>query len=437
MQKTLQSFAFAVCMALVLSGCGAITLQNTDELLRAPALGPGQGELQQALAAYLKEEPQYKFPKEGDWHSPLLKADLDGDGQEEGVLFYSMQASTQHKDKGNNVYMAILEQADDGWMVVQEKEGLSTDIASVDVADMMDDGTRQLIVGYATSTLGNRTMALYQYKEGAVIEQHYGSYYNYLLGDFTVQGRTDLAVVSGPDQQVGNLKLNFLIGQNGTFVLAQEPVDLFTNFSACLGLYPSVDAEGKQILVVDGMVSNMIASQILYYSSEGVGFYDMPASVAQIAAETSRSSTWLTSRDVDFDGVVEIPTEKKLGDNSDLGMADEKGDTTMRQVDWMDFTVQPAEIKEFGLLDPDFGLYIRLPESWRGNVTVEIGEQPGEWKVLRDGTSATLLSMRLLEAGETVPERAWRVPGADEMYLIVSDALVLTETMGIRTVLLS
>lgn len=437
MRKSFGTICLAVCTALLLAGCGSVSFQNMDELLRAPALGPGQGEIQQALAAYLKEEPQYKFPKEGAWRSPLLKADLDGDGQEEAILFYSMQASTQHKDKGNNAYMAVLAQQDGNWVVVQDREGLSTDIASVDVAEMMGDGTQQIIVGYATTTLGNRALALYQYKDKELSEQRYGAYFNYLLGDFASQGRTNLAVVSGPEQQVGNLKLNFLVGKNGQFEAAQEAVDLFANFSSCLGLYPSADAQGKRVLVVDGMVSNVIASQILYFSSEGAGFYSLPDSVAQFAAQTSRNSQWLTARDINYDGIVEIPLEKKLAADGDIKLAESSSETTMQQVDWMDFTTQPAQVKEYGLLDPDFGLYIRLPESWRGQVVLQSGEETGEWKVLREDTRTVLLSMRLLKEGEIAPDGSWRVPGADDMFLTVSGKLTILETTEIRTVLLS
>jgi hypothetical protein len=83
--------------------------------------------------------------------------------------------------------------------------------------------------------------------------------------------------------------------------------------------------------------------------------------------DTLRYAACLTSRDLDGDGVVEIPTQ-----------AEEAGILNMTQgkrwsfVRWMDYTSAEPE-KSFGILDEDYGYYLELPTQWEGNLLMVDG----------------------------------------------------------------
>lgn len=425
-------FAFLV----FLTGCTAFTPQNTNDLLRAPALAGEQAEIQKALSSYLKETPQYKFPKEGSFRSPLLMVDLDGDGQEESVLFYSMSATSTQKERTSNVYMAVLKKNDGEWEVVADEPGPAVDVASIEVVDMMGDGTAQLVVGYASSNLGNRKLYLYQFKDGVLESKLFGDYYKYLVGDFTGDGSTGIVVVSAATDQAG-MRLNFLKGSNGQFEFAQDAVELYQNFDSCIGIYPSLDYEGKQILIIDGKVSDMTASQIFYFSSAGAGFYSLPDSAAAMVTKTSRNSAWLTSRDIDGDNIVEIPVETKIGESTDILLKGDEGNDAsfLSQVDWFDFTNPEEVAKEYGILDGNYGAYISLPEEWRGEVDIKIDDTGEGWRIVRRSTGAVLITMG--EKSDDNETSYLRVPGSDEAYITLHRVLKASELKQISVTMLT
>ena len=82
----------AGCMMGLLSACGLPMSENVqvEELLRAPRLPGDYGALQNALNEWLGESAQLKYPMQGELLSPFLLQDLDGDGQQDAAVLYTM-----------------------------------------------------------------------------------------------------------------------------------------------------------------------------------------------------------------------------------------------------------------------------------------------------------------------------------------------------------
>lgn len=402
-----------LCAVLLFGACS----QNINELLRAPALSAGYEEIQKALTEYLGgEEPRYKYPKEGEQRSPMLRADLDGNGQEEAVVLYSVdETSLIGREKGSYVYVAILEYVDGAWQVVWDEPSKHSDVASLEVADLLDDGTRQLIVGYSTSTLNAKSFALYTYGDEELKLQYTVDYSRYEIGDFTGRGVNDLIVVSRDDEP-GNLMLHYLPTRDGAFLLddPSEPVKLDVNFYSCSALVPSTGKAGERLVLVDGVTSaGSLATQVVYYSEEG-RFYIID-DAGTMRGATARVNLLLTTRDIDGDGVAEVPL--RVGRQE---IQTPEGDKHLEYVEWVDFVSgDEPRVKAYGLLDSDRSVFIELPEAWRGQVDVVDGEVNGEWTIQSRRTLANLVSMRVIESGETVPVGSTRVPGTTASYLVV------------------
>ncbi|MDL2214378.1 hypothetical protein LJB76_02310 [Clostridia bacterium OttesenSCG-928-O13] len=433
MAKRMLAALACVCAAVMLAGCGGLTFQNVNDLLRAPALGQGQDEIQKALTSFLGGvEPQYKFPKGGDWRSPLVRADFDGDGRQEAVLLYGVADATEiAKEKGSHVYMAVLEMQQGEWQVTQDVRGLSSDVASLEVADLLGDGTKQLIVGFSNANLSQKTLGLYSYNpKGEGLERlHSFEYSRYEIGDFTGRGGSDLVVVSRYDQP-GSLRLQYVPTENGVFLPDLEPVKLDNLFISCEGIAPGIGMEGERVLVVDGVTSTdngPLASQIVYYSN---GRFYTVDDFGALRGDTGRQNRLLLSRDIDGDGAVEIPS-RQGGE-----IATPAGDKKLEYVVWKDFTDidEGPVIKQFGLLDSDRSVYIHLPDAWQGELVVADGENRGEWKLQRRKTMGTLLSLKVLELGDTAPMGAMRVPGSVNSYLVFAGSLSEEERATIQMV---
>ncbi len=416
-----------LCALLFLAACAPIASPNLNELLRAPALGAEQGKMQKALADYLGAEPEYKFPKEGSWHSPLIVADLDGNGTSECVLLYSLAANAT-AGHGVNVYIAVLEQRDGEWVVTQgDIEGPSTEVASLEVAPLYGGKSRQLIIGFTTQSLNPKTLVLYEYKEGVLFPVKQMPYSRYQLADFSGNGGTELVVVS-PDDQSQGLQLWYLPVTDGKFAdAAPITLDPSKNVRTCDGLYPGVDAEGNRLLVIDGSTDqSMTLSQIAHFS--GDHFYIIDDAGAMLAA-TSRKNPLLLlrSRDIDGDKIIEIPL--RVGKNE---ITTPRADKRLEYVEWMDFTGEEPVRKEFGILDSSRGVYVRLPDEWLETTRVRDGAGAGEWAIEDARSLETFLTVRELDSGEQPPQDALLVSRVTNTYLIFSGHIRLADRQKIK-----
>ena len=173
----MRKIGWVLLCALVLSGCSApFGATNVEELLRAPQPSAQQSAVQKALNSYLGETLHLKYPRGGTEMSPLLFADLDGDAVDEAVVLYVADS------KGQNVHLAVLENKQSAWEVTYEIEGLSTEVASVETAQLTGNGV-QLLVGYATATISDKYLSVYDYQDETITRVYEQAYTQYLAAD--------------------------------------------------------------------------------------------------------------------------------------------------------------------------------------------------------------------------------------------------------------
>ena len=155
-------------------------------------------------------------------------------------------------------------------------------------------------------------------------------------------------------------------------------------FTGCASLAAGMGAYGGQYLVLDGWTGEprAMASVLLRYNEKNQRMEPARQIGADELYEASlRSVPDLTSRDLDRDGVVEIPTQP-VG----AGLINSSQRRRMDFILWMDYTsAQPR--KSFGILDEELGFYLELPMEWYGSLmltdgadedTVELRSQDGE-----------------------------------------------------------
>ena len=156
--------ACALAAALLLSGCSAVTGSDVESLLRAPQASGETSAVQKALNSALGVTATLQSPASGDFLSPFLFGDWDGDGQDEAAVLYTLDASA------GNVYLAVLEPTEEnGWRVTQTAEGLSSEVESVNTAQLRRDDPEFLedIFFFMVSAMGYTLMEILRTPERA------------------------------------------------------------------------------------------------------------------------------------------------------------------------------------------------------------------------------------------------------------------------------
>ena len=348
----------ALCVAL--AGCALLPGERAqvEELLRAPQLSGDYGAIQTALNEWLGESAQLKYPMQGDLLSPFLMQDLDGDGQQDAAVLYTTPQSS-------NVCIAILQRREDGtWKVQQNVEGLADTVETVSLAQLRSGEACQLVVGYMAAQ-GDHYLAVYAYTEGVlstILEQ---PYQQYLVEDITGGGHQDLILMSTLED--GGVQIELLtVNRDGMFQQLAVMGLSANKFSGCAAVAAGIGSDGKNYLVLDGWTGisgNNLASVLLRFDEDSQQM--VPAS--QIGTEelynaSLRNVPGLVSRDLDEDGVVEIPTQPE-----EAGLLNMSQGRRMDFIVWMDYTSRQPK-KSFGLLDEETNCYIELPMEWEGNL---------------------------------------------------------------------
>ena len=351
----------------LLSACGLPMSENVqvEELLRAPRLPGDYGALQNALNEWLGESAQLKYPMQGELLSPFLLQDLDGDGQQDAAVLYTTAQSS-------NVCIAFLQKDAAGvWQVRQSIEGLADTVDNVRLAQLQDGAATQLVVGYLAAQ-GDSYLAVYSYQDGTlstILEQQYEQY---LVENITGGSSQDLILMS--TQEDGSVQIELLTAdREGSFRQVAVNGLSADKFSGCASVAAGAGADGRHYLVLDGWTGisgNNLASVLLCYDETSQQMVPATRISSQRLYNASlRNVPTLVSRDLDGDGIVEIPTQP-----DEAGLLNLSQSRRMDFIVWMDYTSSHPE-KSFGLLDEETNCYIELPMEWEGNLKLTDSEQ--------------------------------------------------------------
>ena len=363
--------AAAACAAALCAGCAVMPgaeRAGIEELLRAPRLEGDYGEIQAALDGWLGQSAQLRYPLNGELLSPFLMSDFDGDGVQDAAVLYTTAETA-------NICLAVLQKDDAGaWQVQDAVEGLTETVDTVRFARLQEGGANQIVVGY-TAQQADNYLAVYAYENGRIEDILAEPCDQYIIEDITGTGYEDLVVMdTGPD---GAAQIELLISdREGGFRQAAVMGLSADRFAGCASLAAGMGAHGGQYLVLDGWtgVSGANLASVLLRYNEKTQQMEPARQIGadELYAASLRYVPSLTSRDLDRDGVVEIPTQPEEAGLINMGQG-----RRMDFILWMDYTsAQPR--KSFGILDEELGFYLELPMEWYGALMMTNGAGENE-----------------------------------------------------------
>ncbi len=351
--KGKQRIALWILAVLVLcTGCSL----DVESFLQPPKIGGDQQAVQTALETYVRDTagagarftPEY--PMVGEYTAAFTLCNAQGfpvkDGEEatSAVAFYSLSTAPEE----TRINHLIREE--DGWVSVADAVGNGTSIHQVAFGDLNGDGTAEWIAGWSGYNSRAFHLTVYDIAGGIHALSRDLLYSSFFVGDITAGGYDSLMLLTAGTEVSATLYnlQNGVLTHLGSAVL-DGSIQQFGDMTLCRL------AEGVHGLFVEGHPNSETAVTQLIYYKDGLH----TPFTGDMTAYTTRTGQ-LPARDIDGDGIVEIPTHTVLEGHT-IGQV---GGSVTQWHSW-DYATGTWQQRGYSLVNEADGYLVMLDETLR------------------------------------------------------------------------
>jgi len=348
--------AMACLIMFALSGC----LKSTEELYRLPQQTSLYQNLQAEIAAVLNAGAEYSAPVAGQNRQPIQLADLDGDNEDEAIVFLKTDEATPLK-------AYIFERIEGQYKLNTIIEGNGTSFQSVEYAQLDGVGGLELLIGWQVSNQVTKAITAYSMRADGMIELLSANYSEYKTVDLNTDGLTDVMVLRfSAEDQSGVAELYSYRG--GQMERAPE-ADMSTGVSSIKRIITGyMDANVPAVFVASLYADNFIVTDVFALKD---GTFQNVA----VKDETGKASTvrnyYVYATDIDNDGLIELPNPVALKQYN------AEATDNYWSIEWYNLTLTGERVlKKTTYHNYTGGWYMDLPEQWE-NLVVYRGNPVG------------------------------------------------------------
>ncbi|MBQ0084038.1 MAG: hypothetical protein KBS52_04660 [Clostridiales bacterium] len=400
--KFLRIAAMLVAVCILLCGCSFVG-GDTDSLLSPPRPSGELYNIQQALNSYVSEKYTLKYPVSGDYRSAIINKDLNSDGTDEAVAFYSTV-----KDGAVTMHILLIEKNEEKWAVSGEFKCVATGVESVQFKDMDADGKMEILVGWSVYGNLEKTLGVYSIQKGSFLQRISESYNDFVCSDLTGDGKSEIFLVNLDSKESAAVAKLISLTDNGTQLLGSVPLD--PSITAYSSPVVSRLPNGNTAVYVDAIKGAGVITEVLEIKNGGMVNALVNENLEM--ADTFRSSA-AAVRDIDADGVCEIPMMTLIT------QAPDSNDNVYR-TDWCVIEGGNLKAKMSAFMNYGDGYFVQIPEKWEGKVTV-IRDTANRIRTILKIDEATgnsgevLVKIQALPVTENSAPDAAAIPGAAEI----------------------
>ena len=343
----------AAAVAALLSGC---FFKSVDELYALPQQSEEYYELQSEIDRLLDNGAAYAAPTSGSNQQSVQLADLDGDGEDEAIVFLKSSGERPLKTY-------IFDPVDGRFENVAVVEGDGNSFASVEYVQIDGNPGVEMVVGRQVSDQVLQSMSVYAMREGRMVELMTANYTQYTTVDLDGNGNTDLFLLRfNSDERTGVAEYyRCTDGQ-----IERDPEALMS--TAVDGvkriLVGNVDTGVPAVFVSSMYDENSIVTDI-FALRDGV-FTNITAEGASGTSAQTVRNYYVYATDIDSDGIVELPQPRQLPTYGESAPED-----VYWIIDWYRLSIDGKRTREMTTYhNYSGGWFLTLPEEWNGNITI-------------------------------------------------------------------
>ena len=373
---------------LLLAGC---RMDSTmEELFTLPRLPTEYTTLSRQLDQLLSEGYEYMAPTSGRNIQSLQMVDIDGDGRDEALAFFSLS----NGEKPLKIY--VFHSREDSYELASIIESSGTAIGSIYYEDLTGDGRKELIVGWKISA-DVQTVTVYDMRPGPV-QLMQSNYTRLSFQELNGDGIPSLLLLrtNSDNQPVAE----FCSWQDGSLSVSHRCALSSTMAELNQGsvVTGKLDQDTPAVFIT-GINSQGIAVTDILVWQEDAGLVNAALDRSTGLSTATAPYRQLTPQDINGDGITELP-------RPDSSVSDTKQADGM--VFWEQYRPDGLATVERTYHCLSGGWYFILPEDWTGEVTALASDAGiGETQVTLSVQGEKALSICAL-TGENRERRALR-----------------------------
>lgn len=362
--------AILIFISLTFSAC--TFNMKVDELLTPPKLTEQQTAIFEALQSAVGKNIKLKYPRTGDHRSAFVLANLDDEPTDEALVFYELQTGESNTGL---LRVNILDQENGIWFSTFDFAGFGSEVDEVIFSNLGTTGETKIIIGYSALNQMQKSLSVLTYKNKVLTELMSNAQYSYMdVLDLNLDNSEELIVLNQDSStQVAKATL-YKTNEDNVFykITETENIEIATEYTNISVGYAQ---EGLYGLFIDySKGANQYGTEFLYYM--GNRLFN-PISETNQAINTSRSANnfnaVVTSKDIDGDGIVEIPSTVPFPGYETLNKQEQFCATI-----WYNLVNGNLSRKAYTYSSVKNNFIFVFPERWRDAVTATINSELNE-----------------------------------------------------------
>lgn len=188
--------ALCVVLGLMIALCGCF-LEPAESLYAVPKQSENFYDLQSAIEKAIGDDVSYSPPTKGENQQAVQLTDLDGDGEDEAIVFWKSGTDTP-------LTLTIFDKQDSRFVPVAQAVGAGNAFDRVQYAELDDRGGNEIIVGRQLGEGVPQSLNVYTLRDGTLVDLLNTNYTEFMTVDLNGSGRLDLFLLhQDGDAQLG------------------------------------------------------------------------------------------------------------------------------------------------------------------------------------------------------------------------------------------
>ena len=340
-------------LILLLTGCYSI---DSYELYALPQRSKEYRELQTAVEAALGNG-SYSAPVTGANRQVIQQMDLDGDGDEEILVFCKMEGERPLK-------LLILKREEDSFVHISTLEGDGTAFDSVQYAQLDGQPGLEILLSRRIGEQVQQFLSVYTMNADGPRELMSSGYAAYTLQDLDSDGRSDLILVRNNADGLRAYAELYRCGEQGDLVKEAEASLSTAADSVKRILIGNLAPELPAVFVASAYDESHLITDVFTLAQRGFVNITLNAESGQ-SSQTVRNY-YVYSTDIDNNGVIELPDTQALP-----AIEGDSDSENQYRIIWYNLSPDGSRSDNKSTYH-NFaeGWFLFLPEAWCQNLSV-------------------------------------------------------------------